>query len=39
MFEDNLYIPEFMNTKEKWNDCVRNTDTVEKFEQVMNKLL
>ena len=39
MFEDNLYVPEFLNTKEKWNDCVRNTDTVEKFEQVMNKLL
>ena len=39
MFENNLYVPEFLNTKEKWNDCVRNTDTVEKFEQVMNKLL
>ena len=39
MFEDNLYVPEFLNTKEKWNDCVRNTDTVEKFEQVMNKFL
>ena len=39
MFEDNLYVPEFLNTKEKWNDYVCNTDTVEKFEQVMNKLL
>ena len=39
MFEENLYVPEFLNTKEKWNDCVHNTDTVEKFEQVMNKLL
>ena len=39
MSEDNLYVPEFLNTREKWNECVRNTDTVEKFEQVMNKLL
>ena len=39
MYEDNLYVPEFLNTREKWNDCVRNTDTVKKFEQVMNKLL
>ena len=39
MYEDNLYVPEFLNTREKWNECVHNTDTVKKFEQVMNKLL
>ena len=23
MSEDNLYVPEFLNTREKWNECVR----------------
>ena len=36
---DDFYVPEFLNTKEKWNDCVRNTDNLDKFEQVMRKLL
>ena len=39
MCEDNLYVPEFLNTREKWDECVCNTGTVKKFEQVMNKLL
>ena len=34
MCQDNLYMPEFLNTKEKWDECVCNTDTVRN----LNKL-
>ena len=39
MCEDSIYVPEFLNTKEKWKNCVSDTNTVVKFEKVMNKLL
>ena len=31
--------PEFLNTIEKYNECVRNTLTVKQFEDVFRKLL
>ena len=31
MCQDNLYVPDFLSSKEKWDECVRNTDTVKKF--------
>ena len=38
-FDGEVYLPEFLNTREKWVDCIRNTDNIHKFEQVMKKLL
>ena len=38
-FDDEVYLPEFLNTKEKWVDCIRNTDNIHKYEEVMKKLL
>ena len=37
--DDEVYLPEFLNTREKWVDCIRNTDNIHKFEEVMKKLL
>ena len=31
--------PEFLNTEEKWKECVQNTKTVAQFEDVFYKLL
>ena len=36
---NNSTIPEFLNTVEKWNNIVQQTDTVEKFENILHKLL
>ena len=35
----NVYVPDFLNTTEKWNDCVYNTNTVKKYEQLVLKIL
>ena len=35
--DDEVYLPEFLNTREKWVDCIRNTDNVHKFEEVIKK--
>ena len=32
-------IPSFLNTEDKWNECVRNTDAIDKFENIFYKLL
>ena len=37
--DDEVYLPEFLNTREKWVDCICNTDNIHKFEEVMKKLL
>ena len=37
--DDEVYLPEFLNTREKWVDCIRHTDNIHKFEEVMKKLL
>ena len=39
MCADDIYVPEFLNNREKWENCVSDTDNVVKFEKVMNKLL
>ena len=36
---NNSTIPEFLNTVEKWNNIFQQTDTVEKFENILHKLL
>ena len=35
----NIKYPEFLNTIEKYNECVRNTLIVKQFEDVFHKLL
>lgn len=37
--EDSTYIPEFLNTRDKYNECVRSLDTSPKFDEVFHKLL
>ena len=37
--DDKVYLPEFLNTREKLVDCIGNTDNIHKFEEVMKKLL
>lgn len=32
-------LPEFLNTRDKYNECIRNTDTSAKFDEVFLKLL
>ena len=39
MSSTHIYIPEFLNSIEKWNKCIYVTDTVYKFEKLMNKIL
>lgn len=34
-----INFPEYLNTTEKWNTCVRNTATVRDFEEVFHKLV
>ena len=36
---EQLKLPVFLNTKEKYNELVRKTDTVKKYEEVFYKLL
>ena len=31
--------PEFLNTPEKWNECVQNTSTLKEFEELFYKLM
>ena len=31
---DEISYPEFLNTVEKWNDCVRSITSVEHFEEI-----
>jgi hypothetical protein len=33
------YIPKFLNTPEKWKKVITDTDTLEKFEAVVFKIL
>ena len=37
--ESEMKIPEFLNTEEKYNKMIRETDTLEKFEQIFLILL
>lgn len=32
-------LPKFLNTKEKWNSIVKNTDTSDKFEELILKII
>lgn len=32
-------IPSFLNTEDKWNECVRSIDSIDKFEEIFYKLL
>ena len=36
---ESIKLPEFLNTSEKYNEMVRKTDTVKKYEEVFCKLL
>ena len=36
---EDLKLPVFLNTEEKYNELVRNTDMVKKYEEVFYKLL
>ena len=36
---EDLKLPVFLNTEEKYNELVRKTDTVKKYEEVFYKLL
>ena len=36
---EDLKLPVFLNTEEKYNEIVRKTDTVKKYEEVFYKLL
>ena len=36
---ENIKLPEFLNTSEKYNEMVRKTDTVKKYEEVFYELL
>ena len=36
---EHLKLPVFLNTLEKYNDMIRTTDTVKKYEEVFYKLL
>ena len=36
---EQLKLPDFLNTEEKYNELVRKTDTVKKYEEVFYKLL
>lgn len=34
-----MKVPEFLNSEEKYNKMIHNTDTMEKFEDIFTKLL
>ena len=36
---ENIKYPDFLNTEEKYNECVRNIVTVKQFEDVFRKIL
>ena len=36
---ESIKLPEFLNTSEKYNEMVRKTDTVKKYEEVFYELL
>ena len=36
---ESIKLPEFLNTSEKYNEMVRKTDTVQKYEEVFYQLL
>ena len=36
---DQIILPEFLNTEEKYNNKIHETDTIEKFEALFLKLL
>ena len=36
---ESIKLPEFLNTPDKYNEMVRKTDTVKKYEEVFYKLL
>ena len=36
---ESIKLPEFLNTSEKYNEIVRKTDTVKKYEEVFYELL
>ena len=36
---ENIKLPEFLKTSEKYNEMVRKTDTVQKYEEVFYQLL
>ena len=36
---ESIKLPEFLNTSEKYNEMVRKTDTVKKYEEVFCELL
>ena len=36
---DEISYPEFLNTVEKWNDCVRSITSVEQFEEIFYKIM
>ena len=35
---ESIKLPEFLNTSEKYNEMVRKTDTVQKYEEVFYQL-
>ena len=36
---ESIKLPKFLNTSEKYNEMVRKTDTVQKYEEVFYQLL
>lgn len=36
--KNNSYVPEFLNSAEKYNKCIRKTNTAKKYEAVLMKL-
>ena len=38
MDTNNLYIPECLNTDEKWHLCISNTNSMDKYEKLILKL-
>ena len=36
---ESIKLPEFLNTSEKYNEMVKKTDTVQKYEEVFYQLL
>ena len=36
---EEISYPEFLNTVEKWNNCVQNVTLVERFEEIFYKIL
>ena len=36
---EEISYPEFLKTVEKWNDCVRNITSVERFKEIFYKIM